>query len=236
MKLQELFLIESSEEDRAITSLSSAVYAGLQKYVGIGENIILGKIGDLYDTPLVALNNVVIELQCDTDIKRALEVTDPLVMAYGYWDSPTHTIALNYDLINADRMKTTVAHELRHALDDVKSNNAASSSVSYNRPRKKQHTGNVAAQPSEINARFIEVLQVIAKRAPLWLAKVTPDRARDRLHNDLTHLLTNYHIAQFFPEKTQSPDYKRLLKRGTDFIDKELKSLGATTTPGQLTK
>lgn len=227
MKLQELFLVESSEEDRAIASLSSVVYNGLQDYVGISENVVLGKIGDLFNTPLVALNDITIELQSDEDIRHALDVKDPAAMAFGYWDLPTSTIVLNHDLLNTERMKTTVAHELRHALDDVKSNNVASSSPSYNRPRKKEHAGIESAQPSEINARFVEVLQVLAKRAPQWFAKVTPQRTRERLLNDFDHLLVKYEIANLFPEKTKSSDYKRLLKRGYDFIQKEIDHLVA---------
>jgi phage terminase Nu1 subunit (DNA packaging protein) len=43
--------------------------------------------------------------------------------------------------------------------------------------------------------------------------------------HDLTHLLLKYEIADLFPERTQSPDYKRLIKRAVDFIDKEIAHL-----------
>jgi len=40
--------------------------------------------------------------------------------------------------------------------------------------------------------------------------------------NEFNKLMKHYSISELFPEKDQSKDYKRLIKRGVDFIDKEI--------------
>ena len=58
MRLQELF--ETTEEDRALISLSSAIYARLQQYINIDQDytdeddevVAIGRMGDIFDTPI----------------------------------------------------------------------------------------------------------------------------------------------------------------------------------------
>lgn len=248
MRLQELFLVETTEEDRAIISLASSIYDYLQKYAdrdldyddedGEDEVVYVGKIGQLFDTPLQGFDNIKIEVQSDIGIlerindKRALEGKKPIFDApAGVWYSDTNTIVFNSDYLSTSSMKSTVTHEIRHALDDIKSEYRVSSSTRYSTPKKKSfrkitkdpHMGDLAylAQPAEINARFTQVLDDMVdkiKRA----AQLPFKDARDRLHKQLKFGFDKHNIAHLFPEKEQSRDYKRLMKRAADFIDKEL--------------
>jgi hypothetical protein len=238
MRLQELF--ETTEEDRALVSLSSSIYAKLQDYFVTEpdytdeeqEIVSLGKIGDLFDTPIEILNNVSLELQGgEPFIERSKESNgkkhEGIVLAM--WDDPTKTIVLNLDYLDADRMRTTITHELRHALDEYKSRSFPGNAKRYFTPKKKEHrkedpysTAQYRAQPAEINARFIEVLDLLSTSIIPRALKLSPDQSRPKIMHDLNHLLLKYEIADLFPERTQSPDYKRLIKRAVDFIDKEM--------------
>lgn len=253
MKLQELFLIETSDEDRALISLSSSIYAYIQKYANIdidydneddeSEEIVrVGKIGSLFDTPIDILNSINIELQSDAEIEQranrdneSVDVTKlpgtdaPLALWYGH----INTIVLNSDYLQSNMMKTTITHELRHALDDHKSEFKANRSKSYSTPKNKEHRKtnsefgnlNYFAQPAEINARFIQVLHTMVpaiKRA----MKLDPDQQRSRIMTDFNKSMNDNLISNLFPEKEkskQSKQYKQLIKRAMDFIEKEIK-------------
>ena len=257
MRLQELFLIETTEEDRALISLSSAINASLGKYAEVepeydnpddeDEGIIrIGKIGQLFDTPIETFNGINIELRSDDSITRYANnqkkdedvIRDPTQrMILGVWEGTTNTMMLNIDYIGTNTLKTAITHELRHALDDHKSGFKANASKSYSTPRNKEHRrvtkdpyyGNLKylAEPAEINARFAEVLHVmvpVIKRA----SKLEPDQVRPKIMKDLKTLLDQNRISELFPEKEKSPQYKRLLKRAVDFINKELAHVQST--------
>lgn len=264
MRLQELF--ETTEEDRALISLSSSIYELLKPYMGSDntkyddpaqELIHVGMIGDLFDTPVVTLNDVNIDLQSGIPFwerskdSASTDEFDGSKQILAFWDEPTKTIVLNLDHIDASRMKTTITHELRHALDEVKSgsfppspkNKTPDITNRYFTPKKKEHrkhdpysTVQYRAMPAEINARFVEILDVLANRIiPLRYEKVEPQLIKRQLSRDFSNLLTKYEIADLFPEKTASKDYKRLVKRAYDFMQKEIShiesALEKTGTP-----
>lgn len=233
MRLQELF--ETTEEDRALISLSSAIYNTVSKYIGTNEQEIkVGKVGDLYDTSIPALNNINIEiLDNETFLERMIDPDDPVDYSdkeiYAMWDEDRETVVLNAAYLDRHRMKTTITHELRHALDYIKSNGFPGDANRYFTPKKKEHriddpysTIQYRARPAEINARFVEVLDILSKRIPKWVEKLDPSQVKKQLSTDFKHLLVKYEIADIFPEKTESPDYKRLVKRAYDFMQKEL--------------
>ncbi len=247
MRLQELF--ETTDEDRAIISLSSAVYKKLTQHIGTDKDSIeIGKIGDLFDTPIVALNNVSLEIQGGDIFIRRLHAIPPEDVigdkskdsAVAFWDEDTDTAVFNRNYLDTERIKTTITHELRHALDSVKSNKFPGDALRYFTPKKKEHRtfyynkkGEVdkkdvrnlipyRAQPVEINARFAEVLHTLSDFVVKRYNTVAPHLLKRQLIQDFKRLLNLYHIAYLFPEKTQSTDYKRLLKRGYDFIQKEM--------------
>ena len=247
MRLQELF--ETTEEDRALISLSSAIYKKLIQYIDTdNDSIELGKVADLVDTPLQALNNISIDIQGgDVFLRRLHDIPPEDVIgdkadktAVAFWDEDTDTAVFNRDYLGTERIKTTITHELRHALDSVKSNKFPGDAKGYFTPKKKEHRtlyydnkGKLdkndarnlipyRAQPAEINARFTEVLHALSDFAAKRYETVAPHLLKKQLMQDFKRLLNKFNIAYLFPEKTESKDYKRLLKRGYDFIQKEM--------------
>lgn len=253
MRLQELFLVETTEEDRALISLSSSVYSYIKKYAGKrlkdGEIVDVGTIGQLFNTPINILDPVRIQLWSHNDILKqfprqasSADIEDPELEGeddrniLGFWDPKEELVALNVDYLESHGLKGAVTHELRHALDDYKSEFRAGSSTRYGTPRKKEHRKDLSndpyasdlekkkpyhAKPAEINARFAEVLHGVTAQIQ-HILKRSPENVRPRVMAVFKKLLDMKHIAHLFPEKEQSRDYKRLVKRGIDFIEKEL--------------
>lgn len=245
MRLQELF--ETKEEDKALIALSSAIYDRVQAYAGDvdfdyddydQELIHIGKIGDIADTPFKTLNDVSIDLQSgDPFLLRAIEPGEDIEdyrgkNLFAFYEEDTRTIVLNIDLLDRNRMKTTITHELRHALDEIKSGSYPYDAARYFTPKKKEHrvsdpysTVEYRARPAEINARFTEVLDTLSKRIPQWYNKLDASMIKQQLSKDFKDLLVNYEIADLFPEKTQSKDYKRLVSRAYDFMQQEIQDV-----------
>lgn len=248
MKLLELFITETTEEDRAIISLSNAIYSKLKdEYIDFEpdytdedqELIEVGKIGDLFDTPIHALNNVSIQLQGGEPFKKRAVVNYGTTV-YGFYDDAINSIVFNLDHLSSGRIKTAVTHELRHALDQIKSNGFPASINNpdpdtihrYFTPKKKSHRKNdpystvkYRAKPAEINARFSELLHNLSVKLPRLKNRFPPDQLNDQLVKTLNNLFTQYEIADLFPEKYKSKDYKRLVNRAYDFMKKELDHL-----------
>jgi hypothetical protein len=235
MRLQELF--ESTEEDRALISLSSAIYDKIKPYgeSSTDELVRIGSIGNMFDTSIPGLDKVSICVEGGKQFMQNATADDDATMdwngkvIYAFWDEETQSVIINKDLINQHRMKTTITHELRHALDELKSGSFPGDAKGYFTPRKKEHRKNdpystmqYRAQPAEINARFVEILDILSKRIPQWYNKLDADAIKAQLSRDFNHLLVKYEISDIFPERTQSPDYKRLVKRAYDFMQKEM--------------
>ena len=255
MKLLELFITETTEEDRAIISLSSTVYRHLQKYADYVKSnspntIDTGKIEDYCTTPLDGMEDISVVL-IPGDVLREkiqkekaesgeeVDADDETKVTLGQWDATGPTIFLNSDYITSNSIKSTIAHELRHAMDDLKSGGKASASTKYRRPKKKQHRkkdpylGDLSykAQPAEINARFVQVLHAIQQELErASLKDLSPDQLRARAELTLKKSMQIHKISNLFPEKEKSPDYKRLMKRAADFIQKEISYLTSSSS------
>ena len=236
MRLQ--VILETTEEDRALIALSSAIHS-LVTAQDLDDPALthLGSIGDLVQIPTVGLEKVKIDLEGGDQFMRHAMEDNPDTDWHGkeihaFWDEPTRTIVLNKDLVRTPRMITTITHELRHALDELKSGSYPGGAARYFTPKKKEHriddpysTVQYRAKPAEINARFVEILHILSKRVPRAYQNLEPSEIKPQLSTDFKNLLTKYEIADLFPEKTKSPDYKRLVKRAYDFMDKELSNL-----------
>lgn len=225
-------LVETSEEDRALISLSSSIYKRVM------QNEPLGKIGDMFDTPISGLDSISVTLASNEEIWQSTygDESSNGKELYAVWDDPTRSIILNKDLVNSPRMRTTITHELRHALDDLKSNSYPGNAKRYFTPKKKAHrkddpysTTQYRAKPAEINARFVEILDVLASLIPKRYKTVDAHSIKQQLTTDFKNLLVKYEIADLFPEGTQSSDYKRLVKRAYDFMQKEMAHVEATS-------
>ena len=234
MRIHEL-LVETAEDDRAIMSLADAVYDYLQQYADTELDydetgvIHIGRIGDLFDTPIASMDTIRLEISSDeaiVDLVRRLNgKATPSDSHLGQWDPMEKAISLNADYLSTNRMRNIIAHELRHAMDDMKSLNRANQSSRYRTARNPADRADpdtaYRAEPAEINARFVEALHfitpVIAK-----LAHLDPAAFRTKMTAYLNRAFEVKHIADMYPEQTDSPHYRRLLQRAWDFINKEL--------------
>jgi len=257
---------ESAEEDRAIISLAAAIserikdldepepeeFTDYDEYdpdadLDISpdledEPIVLGQIGDLFDTPLEILNPITIELQSSYGMNERYHrdsggegTKDPKTSNYlGLWYPENSTIVLNREYIGSNSIRSTITHELRHALDDYKSDFKAGDSTRYSTPKNPAYRdvedhptlGNVGylARPEEINARFAQVLNdmvpVVGRAAKLGQAE-----ADKLISSSLLRFMELRKIYNLFPEKEASKDFKRLMSRAMVFISKEFEHL-----------
>lgn len=232
MFLREMILSETSNEDRAIVSLATAVTLYLRKHASeFGDNVTdLGKIGELFDTPLAMLNDVNLKLAPD---QYLLDLTGSGIdrTIGGVWDGNTESVIINHENINNAKIVRVLSHEFRHALDDYKSDfRAGEDDNRYDTPKKK-HYRNVKddpymshlytlAKPAEINARFAEVLTDLA----IGIKKFngSKEEIRSQALDLLNRSLAHRRIAELFPERTESRDFRRLMSRAADYIDKEI--------------
>jgi hypothetical protein len=234
MHIREL-IVETADEDRAIISLADSIYQYLQKYadqdLDYDETGVMhiGRIGDLFDTPIVAFDTIKIVLSSDQAIvdliSRLQGHSTPEDGHIGQWDQMEKTISLNSDYLSTSRMRNVIAHELRHAMDDTKSLNRANQSIRYRTARNPQHQldkdAAYQAQPAEINARFIEALHILTPIV-YKLAHLDPKVFKNKMTAYINKTFELKDIADYYPEKTANPHYQRLLKRAWTFIDKEL--------------
>jgi hypothetical protein len=220
------FIVETAEEDRAIISLADAMWDHLQAYKNATRSGYVGTIDDLVDTPLVALTNLRVLLADNETMEELNKDSNASHVSgdklWGMWDPEQNTVVLNLTKITEKSLKRTIAHELRHALDDVKSKYAAGSSEKYNRPiNKDTEHDEYRSKGSEINARFAEVLHTMT----IYIAKAKAGNIpnpREYIMDKFHTMMDQKHIYQYFPEKEKSKAYKQLLKRATNFIEKEI--------------
>jgi hypothetical protein len=238
MRLQDL--LETTQDDRAISSLSDKVYNFLRTNYASdvpferddpNGTFTVGKLGDLIDLtveeqPFKEINLII---QSDESIRRTISPTDPTAdrdpynprVIIGAWNPKTDSTHYNVDFFSSTKLRTTIAHELRHALDDLKSDYRANASVRYETPRKKGHRVSKSAedrtpylaQPAEINARAMEVQHQLTNYIPRIYAKFDEDQIRPKVVAYIKRLMQEYRIADLFPERSQSPQYKQLVKR-----------------------
>ncbi len=277
MKLRELYINETSEEDRALISLSSSIvnylrsfetketdfdydsseldddeYQNVDMFTREDLPVKIGTIGQLFDTPLQILDPIKIELQTDYGIReRMRRERDAEVVKkpgqediIGLWFGDEKVMVLNSDYLESKKFPSVVTHELRHALDDFKSEFKAGSSEYYSRPKNKSHRkvtndpymGNLSylAEPMEINARFLEVLHQLVPWINKAFSTMESEKIKGFVFDKFKSLMAHYRISDLFPEKEKSKEYKRLIKRGIDFMQKEInyqeKKTGKRTT------
>lgn len=260
MLLNELFLRETTEEDREIISLSVSIYEHLKQYIDHEDDydyagddvddslldtededvIRLGTIGQLFDTEIKPLRKIYLNLQSNYGMQTRLRILkDPDAIRtpgnsaiMGMWDPETKTIFLNKDYLGSSKMRRVITHELRHALDDLKSKFKANQSNRYFTPKNKEYRnitndpvmGNVSylAQPGEINARFAEVLHKMVKNVRVAFNRLDADKIKPTIMSNFYHEMQSSRISELFTERTQSKDFKRLLSRGMSFIENEI--------------
>lgn len=245
MRLFEIFITETTEEDRALISLSSELYDIVASAVAKNksDNLIeLGTISSIVDTPMEWLHTVKIDIQQGAEFFKRLDSDEDMDSSgkqkvLAFWSPDEDTVVINKQYVDIPRMKTIISHELRHALDDYKSSFKAGDSVGYFSPRKHfnkiSHSADSSAtsahtqylaQRGEIQARFVEAMHTMVNviRRRYENPHVSAAELIPTLKNDLAHIFDKYQIASLFPEKYKSKDYKRLVTRAMDMITKEM--------------
>jgi len=240
MKIQDLNINETAAHDRAILSLSVQISEYISKKYGEGTDrppIHLGKIGDLFDTPLIGVQHIDLSVQNSKDIKNTYKKTHPDPdsieeddgVYYGLWISTADTIVINSDYVGTNKFRTVVSHELRHALDDYISDYRASKSKRYDTPRNPQHRKRdpyypeipYLAKPGEINARYLEALHRLNPKIHRAVKRNDPDLFNTVI-NDFKQALSSERIAELFPRGVADPSYRRIFMRGIDYIKNEI--------------
>lgn len=240
MKASEI-IFETTEEDRALISLGRELHKYITQHKNDFETEtdnpeVVGSIGQLFDTPFDGkikkdINSILIQVQSDYGIRerRKTETGARVTKSpnqeniMGLWYYDRKLIVLNFDYIGTKSLTSTIIHELRHALDTFKSEGRSDIvGTRYNKPISPSgdEYQNYRSQPTEINARFSQVLGDMVRNIPLVLEQ-SPNNYRVLIEKMFFSTLDRYHIADLFPEKEKSSAYKRLIKRGMDFIQKE---------------
>jgi hypothetical protein len=226
-------IVETTEEDRAIISLSRVLCNYVRGYFDTDPDYtnpeeklwLLGKISDIVDTPLEILNNVALVVQDGNALSNS---SSPLAGGHvkGAWDSDGNRIIINVHIIDTPDFKTIITHELRHALDDYKSGFVLGDNAKYFTPKRKEYKTDsylsYIAEPAEINARFLEIMHRMMNYIPMVYLKSQPDKIKFNIKALLNQMFMKYSIAEIFPERTESRDYKRLVKRAMDMLHKEM--------------
>lgn len=224
MLIREL-LLETTNEDRALSSLTTALYQVTRRYAATHPNGgLLGKIEDLVDTPLIALNTVSIRLLPNKLFYAALDGSDTSAEGtgvMGFWDPSEETVVLNMEYVADPRWNKTIAHELRHALDDVKSGyNVADDSGYVNHPKGELHA------PHEINARYMAGMHAaLLKIQRMRNEGATEQDVRSKLPSIVGHALDANNITRVMPDRYNNPAYKRLASRAYQLLSTEVDHL-----------
>lgn len=128
------------------------------------------------------------------------------------YDTDTKTIIVP----QTDKDLTSeLVHELRHALDDVKSSGRFLQGKKTTTPRSSKDDPRSAylSLPLEINARFSQAMQSIVKD----LKGTTPSK-KDIINAIRVEFLV-YNITPFFPQRSNDPAYRRLFSRALSYLE-----------------
>jgi hypothetical protein len=219
--LIEQIIRETPEEDHDLYELGDILARFLQQYHGqIAKNppAELGTMGTLVDFP--------------TDDPVMLEV---LKVKLGFEDLPAgnhgqaygkRLVALNRDeFVSAstpeqfDELGVSIAHELRHILDTIKSNSI--NPKGYNTRGKDTSTPGAAYQSTgaEINARTQDAQVELARVIKKYVQAEQEAPTAQQLEGAVQTALANAEVAQYFPQGLQDRAYRRLVNRLLQFGD-----------------
>lgn len=230
MLVRELF--ETTADDRSIIATASTLAKKLRdmEYTR-AKNV--GSIGKLVPNSSPELHDVIVKIGSDKHLGSDVG---------GLYDPGTNTVWVNFTILGYPNSASLIAHELRHALDHIKSKGKAFLSTKYSTPKKKEHRtsnhpeiGDAAylADPGEINARLVEVAREVLLSLHKEAKKGNPDLESLRASGIMSMYrhLDEYDIGQLFPERTESKQYKRLVSRIMQLVDNEAGKLIAKYSP-----
>lgn len=197
------FVIEARNAQIELEDLATKIAQYLLKG---GQRATVGKITGSTG----ALSNIKISLR--SRMPKTQGLTKSAAAAY---DPETKTIIV--PKIDKD-LTSELVHELRHALDDIKSSGKFLQGRKTNTPRSKNDDPRSAylSLPLEINARFSQAIHAIIKD----LKDTNPTR-KDIVDAIRVEFFVQ-NITPFFPKKMQDPAYRRLFSRALSYLEGRL--------------
>lgn len=161
----------------------------------------------------------------------------------GYHDKTNRLIVLDKTLArNIEKMESILTHELRHAVDNLKSVKEITPTTPVPLSAKLLKTGKALSQrsaqdsddysenfnaylaePHEVNARFTQVVRVLNKQVNKDPTLLTRHGALWEL---IQTLFNHYSISTVYPLGTANPKYRHLLARVYKFVTTELSKIG----------
>lgn len=252
MLLSEI-LLEDVAIDRAIIQLAKVINNDLASNNGKPRKMssYVLQLPDVYkETIGNSLNNVSVKPYTGKTIFKIVHPGKEFkkdYMMHGVWNADddfsaqSGILGVNKDLIGTNEGTSAIAHELRHAADDVLSGGKTIDNFGYNNPKKKElRTGRTdyTARPAEINARFSQAMEQMTRGIPIAYKK-PENEIKSKLKQFLVHTFNKFEISELFPEKEKSRDYKQLMKRAMNYIQTEMneyeQKLEAAGTPKHAT-
>lgn len=221
MLIKHIIINETAAEDHEIYEISEILVEFLKKHqADIVKNppAELGTLGNLIEFP--------------TDDPTMLEL---LKVKVGFEDLPAgrHGAAYGKRLVSINRdefanmsspqdfaeLVISVAHELRHTLDTIKSKSI--NPQGYNKKSKDSSSPGAAYQSTkaEINARAQEAQVEIARAIKKYVDEEGESPTAQQMESVIKSALINAQISQYFPEGVRDREYRRLVNRLLQFAD-----------------
>jgi hypothetical protein len=263
------YLIETPDEDSDIFRLSEIIAAYIKRswIAAVADPVWMQELKDdikLYkkyrqDIPIfenIKINSIpgaklVVKTDTLKNVIRLYRVnlfhlfpeSDDELPHDGYHDKINRLIVLDKSLArNTEKMESILTHELRHAVDNLKSVKAITPTTPVTVSAKLLKTGKALshrsaqdsddytenfnaylAEPHEVNARFTQVVRVLNKQ-------IKKDPTLLNRHGALWELIqtlfSHYHISTVFPLGPSDPKYRHLLARIYKFVTTELSNVG----------
>lgn len=225
------FILESREETAALWSVSNA----LTKKLGLdsvqklkllrAKNKFLPKfttgslLSDLVDIDHLNRQETKVIYESLKDL-LIIFINKPAgkgVLAAGAYYPNYHVMGINLAMdpiwVKANQWPSTIAHELRHAVDNVRSMGRGLDITSRDLGDFQQYI----TAPWEINARLEQVLQSVYELMLDFHVKSKgepmPPAAQKILMTAATGLMKDSNLEDIFPKGKEDPSYKRLVNR-----------------------
>jgi hypothetical protein len=209
------FLTETTEDDVYLNQIATSIVEYIfGNYDNIMENpgsaVDLGVIGDFYKG-----KDYSDYMQEFLNIPIITFLTNDFDGYFGINDGEK-TIAINKRILEGDqdRADTVVIHELRHALDDAKSNgNASRQNTKYrssNKDYSDENQKTKVSSKSEINARVAEAQRELKS----MFGDQMPNASA--LKQEIDDLLERHNIIQY----VNNAEYKRIVNRLVSYLSR----------------
>ena len=120
---------------------------------------------------------------------------------------------------------STVAHELRHALDDIVSQGRfhqrhGRGPTAY-RGQDQHHDREYSNRPLEIHARYVQAVREVLATLSRAQQNTTQPATNSEIQRHILSAFRIHHITDQFPS-VSDPNYQRLLKRAWQFVQHHL--------------